>query len=54
MVGLCLLVFGLIGGWLSDRVGRKPVYLVSKLALTAVAYPAFVVINRITRLPRCC
>ncbi len=46
VVGLCLLVFGLIGGWLSDRVGRKPVYLVSKLALTAVAYPAFVVINR--------
>jgi len=45
VVGLCLLVFGLIGGWLSDRVGRKPVYLLSKLALTAVAYPAFVVIN---------
>jgi MFS family permease len=46
VVGLCMLIFGLIGGWLSDRVGRKPVYLVSKLALTAVAYPAFVVINR--------
>jgi MFS family permease len=46
VVGLCLLVFGLIGGWLSDRVGRKPVYLLSKLALTAVAYPAFVAINR--------
>ena len=45
VVGLCLLAFGLIGGWLSDRVGRKPVYLASKLALTAVAYPAFVVIN---------
>ena len=46
VVGLCLLVFGLLGGWLSDRVGRKPVYLASKLALTAVAYPAFVAINR--------
>ncbi len=46
VVGLCLLVFGLMGGWLSDRVGRKPVYLLSKLALTAVAYPAFVAINR--------
>jgi MFS family permease len=46
VVGLCGLVFALLGGWLSDRVGRKPVYLVSKLALTAVAYPAFVVINR--------
>jgi MFS family permease len=40
------LVFALLGGWLSDRVGRKPVYLVSKLTLTAVAYPAFVIINR--------
>lgn len=46
VVGLCLLVFGSIGGLLSDRVGRKPVYLLSKLALTAVAYPAFVAINR--------
>src|ERR1700684_2439974 len=46
VVGLCMLVFGLLGGWLSDRVGRKPIYLLSRLALTAVAYPAFVVINR--------
>lgn len=46
VVGLCGLVFALLGGWLSDRVGRKPVYLVSKLTLTAVAYPAFVIINR--------
>ncbi len=46
VVGLCLLVFGLAGGWISDRIGRKPVYLASKLALTAVAYPAFAVINR--------
>jgi len=46
VVGLCGLVFGWTSGWLSDRVGRKPVYLVSRLALTAVAYPAFVAINR--------
>lgn len=46
VVGLCGLVFALLGGWISDRVGRKPVYLASKLALTAVAYPAFVAINR--------
>ena len=45
VVGLCGLVFALLGGWLSDRIGRKPVYLASRLALTAVAYPAFVVIN---------
>ena len=46
VVGICMMGFSLIGGWLSDRVGRKPVYLLSKLTLTAVAYPAFVVINR--------
>lgn len=46
VTGACVLLFSLIYGWLSDRVGRKPVYLVSKLALTAVAYPAFVEINR--------
>jgi MFS family permease len=46
VTGACLLVFSLIGGWLSDRVGRKPVYLLSKLALTAVSYPAFVAINQ--------
>jgi MFS family permease len=45
VTGLCLLGFGLAGGWLSDRVGRKPVYLVSKLALTAVAWPAFALLN---------
>ena len=39
-------MFSLVGGWLSDRVGRRPIYLLSKLALTAVAYPAFVAINR--------
>jgi MFS family permease len=46
VTGLCVLAFSSIGGWLSDRFGRKPVYLLSKLALTAVAYPAFVTINR--------
>jgi len=46
VTGACVMVFSLIGGWFSDRVGRKPVYLLSKLALTAVAYPAFVAINQ--------
>ncbi len=46
VTGACVMVFSLIGGWLSDRVGRKPVYLLSKLAMTAVAYPAFVAINQ--------
>lgn len=47
VVGLCLLVSCLVGGWLSDRVGRKPVYLLSKLALAATAYPAFAAINHL-------
>ncbi len=46
VTGASVLVFGAMGGTLSDRVGRKPVYLVSKLALAAAAYPAFVAINR--------
>ena len=46
ITGVCVLVFSLIGGWLSDRVGRRPVLLLSKLALVAIAYPAFVTINR--------
>jgi MFS family permease len=46
VVGIFTMLFSLIGGWLADRVGRKPIYLASKLSLTAVAYPAFVMINR--------
>jgi len=46
VTGLCVLAFAWMGGWLSDHVGRKPVYLFSKLALAAVAYSAFVTINR--------
>jgi MFS family permease len=46
VTGLCGLVFSVISGWLSDRVGRKPIYLLSKLALVAAAYPAFATINR--------
>jgi len=46
VTGASVLVFGALGGTLSDRMGRKPVYLVSKLSLAAAAYPAFVAINR--------
>ena len=45
VVGCCILLFALFGGWFSDFVGRKPVYLFSRLVLTAVVYPAFVAIN---------
>ncbi|GAB7543421.1 MFS transporter [Cupriavidus sp. 8B] len=32
-------------GWLSDRVGRRPVVLWSRVALLLMIYPAFVLIN---------
>lgn len=39
-LGLATLVFALLGGWLSDRYGRKPVMLWPRVALL-LAYPAF-------------
>ena len=45
ITGICVAVFSVGAGWLSDRIGRKPIYLLSKLALFAVAYPAFAAIN---------
>ncbi|MEE3623928.1 MFS transporter [Nitrospirillum sp. BR 11752] len=41
MVGGCVLVFALAGGWLADRVGRRPVMLLPRLALALLAYPCF-------------
>jgi MFS family permease len=39
--GLCTLVFSLIGGALSDRLGRKPVMIWPRVALMLAAWPAF-------------
>jgi MFS family permease len=39
--GLATAVFALLGGWLSDRFGRRPVMLVPRIALVVVAWPAF-------------
>src|ERR1700751_602908 len=36
-----LLIFSLAGGLLADRVGRKPVMIVPRIALVVLAYPAF-------------
>ncbi|MDM0112753.1 MFS transporter [Variovorax sp. J22R133] len=41
MVGLATLVFALVGGWLSDRYGRKPVMLWPRVALAVLTVPAF-------------
>jgi MFS family permease len=31
-------------GWLSDRIGRRPIYLFGIVALAAIAYPVFAAI----------
>jgi MHS family citrate/tricarballylate:H+ symporter-like MFS transporter len=40
-VGLCGVVFDPIGGWLSDRFGRKPVMLAPWALLLLAVFPAF-------------
>ena len=39
--GLSTIVFALLGGWLSDRFGRRPVMLVPRLLAALLSYPAF-------------
>jgi len=46
VVGLCGVVFGLVGGALSDRVGRKPAMIVPGVLLLVTVVPAFTVISR--------
>ncbi len=42
--GLSTIVFSLLGGWLSDRVGRRPVMLIPRLLAAALSYPAFLLL----------
>ena len=42
--GLTTVVFSLLGGWLSDRYGRKPVMLVPRLLAAVLCYPAFLLL----------
>ena len=46
VLGLTVVIFAPIGGWLGDRYGRKPVLIWSRIAYMVVAYPAFVLLNR--------
>jgi len=39
--GLATAIFALLGGWLSDRFGRRPVMLIPRIALAVVTWPAF-------------
>lgn len=41
MVGVATLAFSLLGGWLCDRYGRKPVMLWPRIATAALTVPAF-------------
>ena len=41
VVGICVLVFSLVGGWLSDRIGRRALMIVPRALLLVIAYPAF-------------
>jgi MFS family permease len=45
VLGVCILLFSLIGGWLSDKVGRKPLLIVSGILFILGAYPGFILIN---------
>jgi MFS family permease len=45
--GLFMTCFDPVGGWLSDRLGRKPVMIASTVALALCAYPAFFAIVRV-------
>jgi MFS family permease len=46
VVGFATLVFSVLGGWMADRWGRKPLLIVPRLLLVLVAYPAFVTMNQ--------
>jgi MFS family permease len=42
--GLSGIVFALLGGWLADRFGRKPVMITARTLLLLVTWPAFALI----------
>lgn len=41
VIGLCGVIFDPLGGWLSDRIGRRPVMLVPWMTLLVLVFPAF-------------
>lgn len=41
LMGFSTILFALLGGWLSDRFGRKPVMFWPRLAVTVLIVPAF-------------
>jgi MFS transporter, MHS family, citrate/tricarballylate:H+ symporter len=47
VIGASGLVCDTLGGWLSDRVGRKPVMIIPWMLLIVAIYPAFWVLERL-------
>jgi MFS family permease len=47
MIGASGLVCDSLGGWLSDRVGRKPVMIIPWVVLIVAIYPSFWVLDRL-------
>ena len=47
MIGASGLVCDTLGGWLSDRVGRKPVMIIPWILLIAAIYPSFLILERV-------
>jgi len=41
ITGASMFAFGLLGGWLSDRFGRRSVIVVPRIVLLALIYPVF-------------
>src|SRR6185437_8570310 len=47
MIGASGLVCDTLGGWLSDRVGRKPVMIIPWILLIVAIYPSFLILERL-------
>jgi MFS transporter, MHS family, citrate/tricarballylate:H+ symporter len=45
IVGLCGVVCDPLGGWLSDRFGRKPVMIIPWICLAAAVFPCFTLLE---------
>ena len=42
ITGGSMFAFGLLGGWISDRIGRRPVIILPRILLLLLIYPVFV------------
>ncbi len=41
VTGASMFAFGLLGGWLSDRVGRRPVVVIPRVIMLVLIWPVF-------------